>query len=174
MGVYLARPEPQEYSTYFSGYVALVPAGDILVLLRKQHEETRARLLAIPSGKWDYAYAPGKWTVKEVVGHIADAERIFCYRALRIAREDATPLAGFDEKKYVPSSLFGQRTLESLVAEFSSVRAATLSLFDGLPKEAWTRMGTSNNAGISVRALACITAGHELHHMKILREKYLS
>ncbi len=173
MTAYLARPEPKEYAAFFSGYIALVPEGDIVDLLRKQFEKTSSWLSTIPAAKGDYAYAPEKWTVKEVVGHLADSERIFSYRALRIARGDTTPLAGFDEKKYVPSGLFGQRTMESLLAEFSSVRAATLSLLDGLPDAGWTRMGTANNAAISVRALVCAIAGHELHHAKILRERYL-
>jgi hypothetical protein len=120
----------------------------------------------------NFRYAPDKWTVKDVLGHLADSERIFAYRALRIARADQTPLPGFEQDDFVRSGGFNERTLASLLEEFASVRSASLALYRSLDKDAWLRCGTANNDQISVRALAFITAGHELHHEKILEERY--
>jgi hypothetical protein len=167
------RPAPGEYAEFYSGYVARVPTGDIAVLLRDQFIDTRALLASVKPGVADHAYAPGKWTVKEVVGHLADTERVMSYRALRIARGDATPLAGFDENDYVSAASFGDRDLVSLVEELATVRTATIAMFRGLPHEAWPRRGVANAKEISVRALAAIIAGHELHHRELLETRYL-
>ena len=142
-------------------------------LLERQAEEFSAFLRAIPAGLHEHRYAEGKWSVKEVIGHLSDAERIFAYRALRFARGDRTELAGFDENAYVPAGEFGARDFESLVAEWESVRRATLSLLRGLSPEAAARRGVANRQEISVRALAYILAGHIIHHGNILRERYL-
>jgi hypothetical protein len=168
------RPDASEYAPFYAGYIAGVPDGDLLDTLRTQGRETAALLAGIPAAKHDFAYAPGKWTLKEVIGHIGDAERIFSYRMLRIARGDATPLPGFDENAYVPASGAKDRTLADLAAELGIIRAATLALLEHLPPGAGVRRGTSNNKEISVRALAWITAGHERHHLKIVRERYLA
>lgn len=167
------RPEQTEYLPYYEKYVTLVPAGDIIETLRRQHEETLALLGGLDEAQGNHAYEPGKWSVKGVVGHVIDSERIFAYRALRFARGDQTPLPGYDQDEYGRAANFDARTLADLVAEFASVRAATLALFRSLADEAWSRRGTANNAEVSVRALAHIIAGHELHHVQVLRERYL-
>lgn len=168
------RPDPGEYNAYYDRYIALVPAGDIIALLSVQIDDTLALLRDLTEEQALHAYAPGKWTIKEVLGHIMDAERIFMYRALRFARGDATPLPGFDEKAYAPAGAFSARPLASLIAELTAVRRATVAFLAGMPAEAWQRSGTANEAGASVRALAWITAGHELHHRLILAQRYLT
>jgi len=169
----LERPGEGEYLPYYAGYIARVPAGDIVAILREQGQSLLELLRHVPAASADYAYAPGKWSIKEVIGHLADAERVFAYRALRFARADATPLPGFDENEWMPTAHYGARALAHIEAEFAAVRAATIALLDGLPEEAWTRWGEANGHSITVRALAAITAGHELHHREILRERYL-
>jgi hypothetical protein len=169
---YTLRPTPDEYAAHHGHYVALVPEGDIVDLLRRQESQTAERIRALPASKADWAYAPGKWTIKEVLGHMADTERVMSYRALRFAREDPTPLAFFDENAWVPAGRFGERTLQSLLDEFLAVRAATIALFDGLPADAWSRRGTFSGATATVRAIACVICGHELHHLAVLEERY--
>jgi hypothetical protein len=167
------RPGPSEYSEALAGYVGQIgDSEDVLEVLNRQLEELRARLAGLPESRGDYRYAPEKWSIKEIVGHLSDVERIFCYRALRIAREDATPLPGFDENAYVPPSGFAERTLADLLAEWADVRRATLSLFRHLPGEAWERRGTASNKTVSVRALAYAIAGHVRHHLRVLGERY--
>lgn len=168
------RPDASEYPAFYAGYIAGVPDGNLLEALRRQGRDTAAFLASVPPGRHDHAYAPGKWTLKEVVQHMADAERIFSYRALRFARGDETPLPGFDEQVYAPASGAGSRTLADLAAELAAIRTATLALLEHLPAEAPARRGISNGNPISVRALAWIIAGHERHHLRILRERYLS
>ena len=129
-------------------------------------------LLARPESDGDFRYAPGKWSVKESLGHVIDAERVFSYRALRISRNDKTPLAGFEQDDYVKYGPFAHCTLASLVDELASVRKATVSLFRALDDAAWTRRGTASNNEVTVRALAYMIAGHELHHRRIFQEKY--
>lgn len=169
----IVRPAPDEYAQYYHRYVGLVPDGDIVETLASQVKETAAFLRALPEERGGHRYAEGKWSIREVIGHLADGERIFSYRAMRFARADATPLPGFDENAYVPESGADARTLDSLVAEYEAIRAATVSLFGGIPSEAWHRSGTANGVPMSVRALAWITAGHERHHREILRTRYL-
>jgi hypothetical protein len=169
----IMRPDATEYAPYYGTYVSKVGDGDLLKLLETQRTETQALLGGIPDARALHRYAPGKWSIKEVVGHIADAERIFSYRALRIARGDETPLPGFDENAYTPAGHFDARPLAELAAELDVVRRATLALLRGFPAEVWLRRGTASNHGVSVRALAYIIAGHERHHVMILRERYL-
>jgi transposase len=168
----IARPAPSEYAPFYAGYVERVPEGDLLAQLARQLDETRALLGGLPPSRAVHRYAAGKWSVAEVVGHVTDAERIFAYRALRIARGDATPLASFDENAYVPAGSFDRRTLPDLLEELAAVRHATLTLMRGLPAEAWARSGVASGRPVSVGALAYIIAGHELHHVAILRERY--
>jgi len=168
------RPQPSEYAPYYGKYIELVPDGPIVDVLRAQMAETQKLLRSIPEARGSHVYAPGKWTIKEVVGHVTDGERIFAYRALRFARADETALPGFDENHYAPQGRFGSRTLENLADELDIVRRSTVALFEGLPKDAATRMGTASNNPVSVQALAYIIAGHELHHRKILKERYLA
>lgn len=167
------RPDASEYAAFYAGYVAKVPDGDLLRTLEQQDEDTMALLSAVPETRGSFAYAPGKWTLKDVIGHIADAERVFAYRALRIARGDQTPLPGFDEGAWVSNAGCAERTLADLLGELRAVRAGTLALLRHLPAEATTRRGVANNIEVSVRALAWIIAGHERHHLAIIRERYL-
>lgn len=168
-----ARPGSSEHAPYYAKYVALVPDDELDVVhhLADQHHET-VGMLRKAKQKADHAYAPGKWTVKEVIGHLCDTERVMAYRALRFSRGDKTDLPGFDENAYVASSNFSSRTIEDLLEELWSVRAATLSLVKNLKGEMLTREGTANGNPVSVRALLYIIAGHERHHMAILRERY--
>lgn len=165
-------PAPDEFAPFYAGYVARVPEGDIVDTLARQIDGTIALLAGLEDGRAGFRYAPDKWSVRQVVGHLSDSERVFATRALRFARADTTALPGFDEKRYVATGGFDDRSLADLVAEFRAVRAATVALLRGLPADAWTRAGTANQARVSVRALAWITAGHELHHREILRDRY--
>jgi hypothetical protein len=167
------RPSADEYAPFYAGYVAQVPEGDIVEALIGGAEIAAALLSDVDEATASKAYAPGKWTLKEVVLHCADAERIFSYRALRFARGDATNLPGWDEKAYTPMSGAAVRPLESVLDELESVREATVTLFANLPSEAWTRRGKANNYDVSVRALAWITTGHLLHHLGVIQDRYL-
>ena len=173
MGATTQRPGTDEYAEFYQAYVARVPDGDVVERMERQAGEVAEFLRGIPAELHEHRYAPGKWSVKEVVGHMNDAERIFAYRALRIARGDRTPLPGWDESLYVPTGNFGARSLESLAGEWADVRRATVSLFRNLDAEAFARRGTANDNEVSVRALAFITVGHTDHHLHILRERYL-
>ncbi|MFI5209153.1 MAG: DinB family protein [Gemmatimonadales bacterium] len=168
----LLRPAEDEYSPYFATYIGHVPAGDVLETLTRQLDDTAAFLAMVSPSQAAYRYAPGKWSVKEIVGHLSDAERIFAYRALRFGRGDPTPLSSFDENRYVPESGADARSIEELAQEFAAVRRATLALLAGLPPAAWSRRGEASGKMISVRALAWIIAGHELHHLGVLRSRY--
>jgi hypothetical protein len=169
-----ARPERDEYVPYYEKYIALVSGNDAVNALETQCSRTMQFFAGRSEREGNFRYAPDKWTVKDVLGHISDSERIFAYRALRIARADQTALPGFEQDDYVKRGGFNDRTLASLIEEFASVRSATVALFRSLDKDAWLRRGTANNCEISVRALAFITAGHELHHGGILQERYFS
>lgn len=167
------RPAPGEFAEFFAGYVAMVPQGNLLEILEQSGRDLVTMLRGVPEARGDFAYAPGKWTLKEVIGHVSDTERVFSYRAVRIARGDTVALPGFDENAWVPNSGAAQRTLGDLLDEFEAVRAASVALFRSLPREAVARRGTASNREITVRAIAYITAGHPLHHARIIREKYL-
>jgi len=167
------RPGPGEHAEYYGKYTALVPDGDILDILEAQLREVAAFLRGIPDPLHDHRYAEGKWSVKEVVGHLSDTERIFSYRALRIGRGDATPLSSFDENAYVANARFAEQELDRLVDDFVAVRRATLTLLRGMNAEESARRGTASDWPVSVRALAAIMAGHVIHHVNILRERYL-
>jgi len=168
------RPQTGEYASYYEKYVSLVPATDILGVLEGQRLAMTQLLGARSEREGNFRYAPDKWTVKEVIGHVTDAERIFAYRALRIARGDRTAMEGFEQDDYVKTGGFSERTLADLSEEFASVRDASLSLFRSLSASAWTLSGLANKNEVSVRALAYIIAGHAVHHLRILEEKYFS
>jgi hypothetical protein len=170
--VTIPRPASSEYAPSYSGYVSAVPDGDLLSLLARQGRETVKLLRGINEKKSRYRYAPGKWTIREVAGHVSDAERVFTYRALRFARGDATPLASFDENAWGDATNADARALADHIEELAAVRAATLALFRGFSEDQFARSGTASGHQITVRALAYITAGHERHHVKILRERY--
>jgi uncharacterized damage-inducible protein DinB len=167
------RPASTEYDPYYSRYIEQVPEGDVLGTLGWQMGDTLAFIRGLPEAAGDSRYAPGKWSVKEVLGHIADTERIFAYRALRIARGDTTPLPGYEQDDYVRAAHFDRRPLAALASEFESVRNATLSLFRSLDAAALLRRGVANEVEVTPRALAYIIAGHERHHLEILRTRYV-
>jgi len=169
----MERPQAGEYAPFYERYISQVQGDDILATLDEQRRQMLLLLSGCSEADGDIRYAEGKWSVKEVIGHICDAERIFLYRALRIARGDATPLSGFDENEYMKSAPFSKLPLQDLIEEFIAVRRASLSLFRALDAEAWTRRGVANQNQVTVRGLAYIVAGHELHHRRILQERYL-
>jgi hypothetical protein len=171
-GPRLARPEADEYAPFYAGYVARVPEGDVLELLARQAEDTQALLSSLEPDRASYRYAPDKWSVTEVVGHLCDAERIFSYRALRFARGDETPLPGFDEQAYVPNAGFDRRGLPDVLGELRCLRQSTLFLFRGLDEAAGRRRGVASGHPMSTRALAYVIAGHERHHLEVLRTRY--
>lgn len=169
----IPKPLAGEYDPYTILYIDNLPDdGMILQHLEENAEIIRRLMLSVSVEQSMFRYAEGKWTIKEILSHIIDAERIFVYRALRIARNDVTPLAGYDQDPYVAASGANDRSMESLVNEYMHTRRSTLSFFSSLHGDAWMRRGTANNATVSVRALAYIIAGHELHHLKIINEKY--
>jgi len=173
MTLAIPRPNATEYDPHYETYVTKVPEGNLLTILEAQRRETQDLLASIPDGRALHRYAPGKWSMKEVVGHVTDAERVFSYRALRFARGDQTPLPGFDEQVYAPAGKFDLRTLPDLAAELDAVRHATIALFGSFDQVSLARHGPASNNEVSVRALAYIIAGHERHHVGILRERYL-
>jgi uncharacterized damage-inducible protein DinB len=164
------RPESNEYAPDYEKYVSLIPDGDIVSMLQTQIAETRRMLNSLSEAKAEQPYAPGKWTIKQMLGHLIDSERIFAYRALRIARNDKTPLAGFEQDDFVTYGNHNACTLADLIAEFESVRQTSIFLFKHMPEDAWTRQGTASNNPVTVRALAWIMAGHEIHHQKLLKQ----
>ncbi len=167
------RPEQTEYAAFYETYVSLVNETDIVSALQNQPDELQNLLADVSAEKENFRYAEGKWSVKELLGHIVDGERVFSYRALRISRGDQTPLAAFEENSYVANSNFGNYNLADLIKEFSLLRRSNVLLFKNLTDEAWLRRGTASDATISVRALAFIMVGHVRHHTNILRERYL-
>jgi hypothetical protein len=172
MSTTAVRPVQNEYAPYYEKYISLVTEDDVLVALDQQLSETLILFRGLSEQHGVFRYEPDKWSVKEVFGHLIDTERIMAYRALRIARNDRTPLAGFEQDDYVKSGSFDARSVSSLAREFEQVRRATISLFRNLPAEAWERRGTASNVEVTVRALAYIIAGHELHHKALLKDRY--
>lgn len=166
-------PTDDEYAPYYARYVKRVPEGDVVATIRGQLGETMKLLRAVDPARTTTGYAPGKWSIRDIVLHMADTERVMSYRALRIARGDTTPLPGFDENTFAPNAGANARTMDSLLDELGAARASTIALLDGLPAEAWSRRGTASDAPITVRGLAWIIAGHERHHVAVIRERYL-
>ncbi len=169
----ITRPGADEYPEWVKGYIATVPTDDPLAILKSSHEDTRSQLLKLSEEQLNYRYQPGKWTIKEILGHIIDTERIMSYRALRFARHDTTELPGFDQDPYVEHAKAPQRTLPDLLREYSAVRQATIELFRSFDEETLQQVGIANQRRLSVRSLAYTIAGHELHHWNIIRERYL-
>lgn len=170
----ISRPDHDEFDSYYERYVSLAGNGDVISALKNQITETTDLLNSIASEKADFRYAPEKWSVKEVIGHIIDTERIFAYRALRIARGDQTPIEGYEQDDYIKNAEFAKSSLRDLSEEFDLIRRANILMFQNLSEIAWHRRGTANNHEISVRALAYISVGHEIYHVNILKERYLS
>ena len=169
----MTKPDSTEYAPYFEKYISLAREEEIVATLGRQIDGTLGLIRGLSAAQGDLRYAPGKWSVKEVIGHLIDAERIFAYRATRFARNDATPLPGFDENLFVANADFGSRSLADLADEFEHTRKSNVYLFKSLDGDASLRRGVSNNNEVSVRAIAYIIAGHELHHAEILRSRYL-
>ncbi|SPE22370.1 conserved hypothetical protein [Candidatus Sulfopaludibacter sp. SbA3] len=169
----MTRPDSSEYFAYYGKYISLVPDGDIVQALASERDTTLGVLDTVSDEKSLYRYAPGKWSIRECYVHLIDAERVFAYRALRFARADQTPLASFEQDDYVGPSGADSRAWPGIVDEYRVVRAATIALFANLPADSWTRTGVASGNPISVRALAYIIAGHDMHHRNLLRERYL-
>lgn len=169
----MQRPEKTEYNEYYDRYVSLVAEAEIIAALENQLRETSEIFKTIPDEKSTFAYAEGKWTIKELIGHLIDGERIFAYRALRISRGDETPIEGFEQDGYVENAPFNDYEFSGLIEEFELVRKSSILFFRHLKETDWTRTGTASDSPVSVRALAYIMVGHVRHHTNILREKYL-
>ena len=167
------RPQPGEYAPYYDRYISLVQDNDILHAFDEQRRQTVLLLSGRTEADGDLRYSPDKWSLKELLGHLNDTERIMSYRALRFARNDATPIEGYEQDDYVRNARFARCSLADLIEDYIAVRRATLSLFRNLDEAAWTRRGVANKNEISVRALAYTIAGHELHHRRMMQEKYL-
>jgi hypothetical protein len=172
-GFYTTRPDVSEHIPYYAKYIRLVPNENILTILEEQMQTTSSLLKSISEEQSLKRYAPEKWSMKEVLGHLSDSERIFAYRALRFARGDQTVLPGYESDDYIAFGHFDKRNWQELISEVETVRGATVSLFKSLDETAWTCQGVANNDSVSVRALAYIIAGHELHHVKLIKELYL-
>jgi len=166
------RPGPGEYAPFYETYVSKVPEADVLPVLEAQVAEVRRLAAAVPAERERFRYAPGKWSVREVFGHLADSERLFGYRALRIGRGDATPLPGFDQVTYMAEAGFDEVPLAELADELATLRETNLALLRRFDEAAWVRIGTANGTPVSVRALGYVMAGHLRHHLGILHERY--
>ena len=164
----------EEFAPFYANYVALANKEDsILEGLAFQLNKTVSFFQSIPADKLEFKYAIGKWTIKDILLHLIDAERIFTYRALRIARKDTTELSGFEENEYVVEANATSREMKSIIEEYVSIRKATLTLYDSFTKEHLLRIGRASNCSVSVRAIGYIIQGHEIHHINIIRERYL-
>ena len=165
------KPQPDEYASFHITYIKLVPDGDIIELLEQLKDSTYSLFNNLDDEKANYAYADGKWTIKQILGHLIDQERIFGYRLLCFSRE-SIELPGYDQEIYVNNSTFNSRTVQSLASEFRVTRESNLYLFRSLTDEQLNRRGTASGNTISVRAILYIIAGHELHHLGIMKERY--
>ena len=168
------KPKSNEYPSYYNRYIDLIKSDDILSVLENQNQEMHDLLSRIGEEAAAFRYAPEKWSVKEVIGHVIDVERIFAYRALRFARNDKTPLPEFDEDDYVKYANFDSRTLIDLSDEFRIARESTLTMFYGFDNDIYNREGIASGFKFTVRSIPYIIAGHEAHHRQIIRERYIS
>jgi hypothetical protein len=162
-----------EYNPYYKSYIDIASNSNIVLGLKDNLDSVVEFYSNIESEKHNYAYAAGKWTVKDILLHIIDTERIFAYRALRISRKDSTPMAGFDQDNYVASGVANERTMDSLISEYITVRKATIALFESFSESTLKLLGEASGSKISVRAIGYIITGHENHHNQIIRERYL-
>lgn len=166
------RPADDEYAPFYAGYVSLVPEQDVLVALERQLDELRALRAAVPGARESFRYAPDKWSVRQVVGHLTDGERVFGHRLFCFSRGEQAPLPAFDENAYVAQSAYDRVPLADLVDELVTVRLSNLAVLRRLDDETWGRVGTASGKPVTVRALAYVMAGHPRHHLTILRERY--
>jgi hypothetical protein len=169
----ISKPEASEFGSYYDQYVAQVQGDDIVSILKAQADAVLGLLASISEEQSTHRYAPDKWSIRELVGHLIDTERVFVYRAFRFSRNDETPLHGYDHDKYIQVANYDARFLRDIAGELNTVRAATLAFFNGLSDEMLLRRGVANNNPFSVRAMAWIIAGHTEHHLSMLKEKYL-
>ena len=169
----ITPPSPSQHPAYYQRYIDLVKQSNLIDALRINAESMDGFFKSLPYERFDFRYAPDKWSVKEVLLHVIDCERIFAYRALRFSRNDKTPLPGFDENTYAPESFAAKRSAESIHDEYKAVREATIQLFNNFSPEQLDRSGISNNNEMSVRSFGYAIAGHEIHHLNVLKEKYL-
>ncbi len=169
----MKRPETNEFFEYYNTYVSLVPGDDVMPVLDEQPNELRVIFASVPEEKGTYAYELGKWTIKELLSHVIDGERIFAYRILRISRGDETPIEGFEQDGYIEHSNANSRTFADLLNEFDFQRRSNMLMLRNISDENSRLMGTASDKPVSVRALAYIAAGHVTHHVNILRERYL-
>ena len=167
------RPAAAEYNDYYHGYISLVPDGDIVDILTRQRAAFQDLIASIPKEKSDYRYAPGKWTTRQVVGHVIDAEWVFVSRALWFARAVPTPLSGMDQDEFMAGANFGDRSLARLAEEHRNLRSAAIVLFDSFDEDIMDRVGIASGFEFTVRAFPYIVAGHAFHHMGVLEELYL-
>jgi uncharacterized damage-inducible protein DinB len=165
--------ESNKYAPYYSTYVKLVPEGEILHILMQQMEESTAYLRDLTEQQARFSYGDGKWTIKEVIGHVADTERIMAYRLLSFARGETVELPGYDDNNYVKNALFNEQSVQQLLQNLMIVRQSTIHLIKSLPSKAYLRRGKANGSEVTVRALMYIIAGHELHHRKIIKQRYM-
>ncbi len=170
----MRRPAEEECDAYYTTYIKQVKQDDFLKALIDASRETPKFLHTLTEDQWNHRYAPGKWSIKELVLHIIDTERIFAYRALRIARNDHTPLAGFEQDDYIVPSNAASRSAASLIAEYCSVREATLTLFRNFTADMYIRMGTASEKPFTPLSIGFIIAGHEIHHLRIVKDRYLT
>ncbi|MBU8917843.1 DinB family protein [Neobacillus sp. 114] len=168
------RPNNNEFPEYYVPYVQLVPEGDLLATLKESLEEVVSLFEGISEEEAHFRYESGKWSIKEVLGHMADTERIMSYRLLRVGRGDKTPLAGFNENDYVAGAQMSELPLQSILSDFIAVRKASITLIENMPESAWTNVGNANGMEVTARAIAYIIAGHAIHHRSIVTERYLS
>lgn len=169
----LQRPTENEFPAYYVPYVRHVPEGDLIEVLEKHLKETARLFNGMTEETGHFRYGEDKWTIKEVLGHMADTERVMSYRLLRVGRGDKTPLAGFDENLYVENAKTNRLSIQTILADFVAIRRATITLIQNMPEEAWENIGNANNMPVTTRAIAYIIAGHAIHHKKIITERYL-
>lgn len=168
----MTRPEANDYAEFYAGYIAEVPEEDVLSALQEQSSVTQKIFASLDESRASHRYAPEKWSVKEVMGHLADAERVFGYRALAIARGETQSLPGYDENSYVETARFDDWRIGDLAEQYALLRRANIVFFRNLPEDAWNRRGIANETGVTVRAIAYSIVGHERHHLGVLRERY--
>lgn len=169
----IPRPEADEYASYYGRYIEQIPECDILEFLETQARDTQTFLGSLDEARGNQRYEPGKWSLKQVIGHVTDVERVFAYRALVISRADSTPQAGIEQDDWAERANHDERSLADVTAEFVSVRAATLTLFRSFADDMWLRRGTASDCVFTARAIPFVLAGHEVHHVNVIRERYL-
>lgn len=168
------RPQKEEYNPYYETYIGKVKGDDFVQNLKEQKYETLNMLTKLSEQEWNHKYAPEKWTIKEVMMHIIDTERIFAYRALRVGRNDMTPMPGFDQNDYIPYVDAENINSDSIINEYEAVRNSTIALFENMNEKAYTRVGEASGSPVSALALGYMIAGHEIHHVQLLHERYLN